>query len=157
MVPSTPGRRAMVRRARILLDQGVYHVYCRVWCGDNGFQNSEDAESLVGAAKYLIGVDRLTVLAWCLFPFSFPGRQCPFFYCQKTSSRIARMTALTAPDTRSRGCIGRDRSAVHTRWKPSRPHTLLLRRGTNPRSSTPEPDPQLNRPRRSLHRMGLRG
>ncbi len=56
----------MVRRARVFLDQGVYHVYCRVLRGEYVFQSTEDAESFVDAAKYLIGVDRLTVLAWCL-------------------------------------------------------------------------------------------
>jgi REP element-mobilizing transposase RayT len=56
----------MVRRNRVFLPYGVYHVYCRVSRGEYVFNRDEDASAFVAAVRWMIEADGLSVLAWAL-------------------------------------------------------------------------------------------
>ena len=56
----------MVRRARVEVEGGVYHVYHRVASGERVFADPEEAERFVKALRWVKGRDGWTVFAWCL-------------------------------------------------------------------------------------------
>jgi putative transposase len=56
----------MVRRARVEVEGGVYHVYNRVASGEGVFADPEEAERFVEVLRWVKGRDGWTVFAWCL-------------------------------------------------------------------------------------------
>ena len=56
----------MVRRARVFVQRGIYHIYCRVHRGEFIFEKRENAAAFVEAAKMMIRNDKIAILAWVL-------------------------------------------------------------------------------------------
>lgn len=56
----------MPRKRRIFVQDGVYHVYCRVARGEQVFDNTSHADYWVDTVSFATWLHDLTVLAWCL-------------------------------------------------------------------------------------------
>jgi len=56
----------MARRARVVIEGGVYHVYNRVGSGERVFDDSEEAARFVDLMREVKQRDGWTVFAWCL-------------------------------------------------------------------------------------------
>ena len=56
----------MVRRARVEIEGGLYHVYNRVASGEPVLANPEEAIELVGLVRETKARDGWTVFAWCV-------------------------------------------------------------------------------------------
>ena len=56
----------MARRARVLIEGGVYHVYNRVGSGERVFEDPEEAVRFVDLMREVKARDGWTVFAWCL-------------------------------------------------------------------------------------------
>jgi len=61
----------MVRRPRVVVEGGVYHVYNRVSSGEAIFADANDAIDFVEAIKEVKKRDGWTVFAWCVMPNHF--------------------------------------------------------------------------------------
>ncbi len=56
----------MVRRARLFLRRGIYHVYCRTHRGEFIFNDPDTSAALVESAQLLSDHDGVAVFAWDL-------------------------------------------------------------------------------------------
>ena len=56
----------MVRRARVFVEGGVYHVYNRVASGEPVFADPEEAKRFVDLIREVKARDGWTVFAWCV-------------------------------------------------------------------------------------------
>ena len=56
----------MVRRARVLVEGGVEHVYNRVASGEPVFADPEEAKRFVEVVREVKARDGWTVFAWCV-------------------------------------------------------------------------------------------
>ncbi len=56
----------MVRRHRVVVEGGVYHVYNRLSRGERVFDQEMEAATFVERLRDVAERDGLTVFAWCL-------------------------------------------------------------------------------------------
>jgi hypothetical protein len=56
----------MPRRARVVVEGGLFHVYNRLARGARVFEQEAEAERFLGLLRRVRDRDGLTILAWCL-------------------------------------------------------------------------------------------
>jgi REP element-mobilizing transposase RayT len=83
----------MARKARLVVPNAIYHVYCRTARGERVFAVTTEADAFIETLRAVRDTDQFTILAWCLMGNHYGP-------CRVSVVRTHRDDRATCPSTR---------------------------------------------------------